>query len=53
MYLVLLQLDMPRWVDIHGRPPLFLKEREHRSMGEEIKREGLGEEEGEEDVIEM
>jgi hypothetical protein len=45
MFLVLLQLDMPRPVDIHGRPPLLRGEKEggQRNGGEG---EGMGGEKG-------
>lgn len=51
--LVLLILDMPRVVEIHGRPPLFWEEKEEGRWKEGRKMEGLGGEEGEKAVIGM
>ena len=50
MRLVLLRLDMPGLVDVHGRPPLFWGEEAEGLMGEG---EGLGGEEREEAAIRM
>lgn len=49
--LVLLKLDMPRVVEIHGRPPLFWEEKEEGRWREGSEMEGLGGEEGEKAVI--
>ena len=37
---------MPRWVDIHGRPP-FSEEKDRGHSGKGDEREGLGGEKGE------
>jgi hypothetical protein len=46
-----MQLDMPRLVDIHGRPPLFRRERQEELMGGEW--EGKGEEERRERELQL
>jgi hypothetical protein len=50
-HLILQQLEMPRPVDIHGRLPLLLAERDKGVGGGE--REGLGGDEGGEAVVGM